>query len=163
MNVTLAMQDVLATIQRNQQQIDLLTANNTQLVQFLLSQGMVQNMAEMSGFNAAASGAAADSPAVVPLLPAPAQRRGRPRVEESAAEAAAQPATTGQGNLLIAFARQCGGKLKLADFRAAHRGKTPGISNSFFETTMYSKVSSLTQAGLLTKIGLGEYRLNDKR
>ena len=51
MKVTMGMQEILATIQRNQQQIDLLTANNTQLVHFLLSQGMIQNLSELPGFN----------------------------------------------------------------------------------------------------------------
>ena len=51
MKVTMNMQEILATIQRNQQQIDLLTANNTQLVHFLLSQGMIQNLSELPGFN----------------------------------------------------------------------------------------------------------------
>ena len=46
MNVTMPMQDILATIQRNQAQIDLLTANNSQLTSFLLQQGLIQNLAE---------------------------------------------------------------------------------------------------------------------
>ena len=81
MTVTMSMQEILATIQRNQQQIDLLTANNTQLVHFLLSQGMIQNLSELPGLNGHAllGGMATlhGPPIAPPLLPAPTQPSAR--------------------------------------------------------------------------------------
>jgi hypothetical protein len=62
---------------------------------------------------------------------------------------------------LIAWAKQAGGRLNLAQFRAANEGRTSGIKHSFYTTTMYTKVGKLTEQGVFTKIGPGEYRLND--
>jgi hypothetical protein len=181
MTVTMSMQEILATIQRNQQQIDLLTANNTQLVHFLLSQGMIQNLSELPELNGHAlpgGMATLHGPSIAaPLLPAPTEpsaRKARKPVTRKAAkrrdvghQAAAATSNAGRGHLqaelLIAWARQAGGTLKLAQFRAANEGKTRGIKNSFYTTTMYTKVGKLTEQGVFTKIGPGEYRLNDGR
>ena len=66
-----------------------------------------------------------------------------------------------QAEILIAWAKQAGGRLNLAQFRAANEGRTRGIKHSFYTTTMYTKVGKLTEQGVFTKIGPGEYRLND--
>jgi hypothetical protein len=47
MKVDIDLQEILSTIQRNQQQIDLLTANNTQLVNYLLHTGATQALQSM--------------------------------------------------------------------------------------------------------------------
>jgi len=177
MKVTMGMQEILATIQRNQQQIDLLTANNMQLVHFLLSQGMIQNFSELPGFNGngLAGGMAAIQvpPIPPPLLQAPPKsaarhaRKGSVRKATKRREASSTPApvntNAGRGQLqaevLIAWAKQAGGRLNLAQFRAANEGRTRGIKHSFYATTMYSKVGKLTEQGVFTKIGPGEYRL----
>ena len=95
MKVTMSMQEILATIQRNQQQIDLLTANNTQLVHFLLSQGMIQNLSELPGFdgNGFTGGMAAfHGPAIPPpLLQAPPKSAGPPRSKGISPEARKPP------------------------------------------------------------------------
>ena len=181
MKVTMNMQEILATIQRNQQQIDLLTANNTQLVHFLLSQGMIQNLSELPGFNGngfTGGTAAFHGPAIPPpLLQAPPKppahhaRKGAARKPASRRQATATPtpptSNAGRGQLqsevLIAWAKQAGGRLNLAQFRAANEGRTRGIKHSFYTTTMYTKVGKLTEQGVFTKIGPGEYRLNDSR
>ena len=49
MNITMDLQGVLALMQRNQQQIDLLTANQTELTNYLLRMGMAQNVAVLNG------------------------------------------------------------------------------------------------------------------
>jgi hypothetical protein len=176
MKITMSMQEILATIQRNQQQIDLLTTNNTQLVHFLLSQGMIQNLSELPGFNGngfTAGIAAIHEPP--PLLQAPPKpptrhaRKGSVRKATKRREAISMraPANTnaGRGQLqaevLIAWAKQAGGRLNLAQFRAANEGRTRGIKHSFYTTTMYTKVGKLTEQGVFTKIGPGEYRLKD--
>jgi len=179
MKITMGMQEILATIQRNQQQIDLLTANNTQLVHFLLSQGMIQNLDELPGFNGngfAGGMAAIQVPAIPPPLlqspPKPPTRHARKGSVRKAtkrreANSTRAPANTnaGRGQLqaevLIAWAKQAGGRLNLAQFRAANEGRTRGIKHSFYTTTMYTKVGKLTEQGVFTKIGPGEYRLND--
>jgi hypothetical protein len=68
-----------------------------------------------------------------------------------------------QADLLVAWAKQAGGTLNLSQFRAANEGKARGIKHSFYTTTMYTKVGKLTEQGVFTKIGPGEYRLNDSR
>ena len=82
-------------------------------------------------------------------------------------QAAAATSNVGRGQLqaelLIAWAKQAGGTLKLAHFRAANEGKTRGIKHSFYTTTMYTKVGKLTEQGVFSKIGPGEYRLNDSK
>jgi hypothetical protein len=178
MKITMGMQEILATIQRNQQQIDLLTTNNTQLIHFLLSQGMIQNLSELPGFNGngfTAGIAAIQGPVIPPLLQAPPKppvhhaRRGSTRKPTNHREASPTRAPTtsnaGRGQLqaevLIAWAKQAGGRLNLAQFRAANEGRTRGIKHSFYTTTMYTKVGKLTEQGVFTKIGPGEYRLND--
>lgn len=181
MKVTMNMQETLATIQRNQQQIDLLTANNTQLVHFLLSQGMIQNLSDLPGFNGngfTGGMAAFHGPAIPPpLLQAPPNpsahhaRKGSARKSPNRREANTTrvPATSNAGRgqfqaeLLIAWAKQAGGTLNLSQFRAANEGRTRGIKHSFYTTTMYTKVGKLTEQGVFTKIGPGEYRLNDGR
>jgi hypothetical protein len=178
MKITMGMQETLATIQRNQQQIDLLTANNTQLVHFLLSQGMIQNLNELPGFGGngfTGEMAAIHEPVVPPpLLQAPPEppahqaRKGSARKPPKRREAHATraPATSNAGRgllqaeLLIAWAKQAGGRLNLAQFRAANEGRTRGIKHSFYTTTMYTKVGKLTEQGVFSKIGPGEYRLN---
>jgi len=140
MKVTMNMQETLATIQRNQQQIDLLTANNTQLVHFLLSQGMIQNLSELPGFNGngfTGGMAAFHGPAIPPPLlqappnpPAHHARKGSARKQAKRREANATPtpptSNAGRGQLqaeiLIAWAKQAGGRLNLAQFRAAMKG-----------------------------------------
>lgn len=173
MMVTMTMQEILATIERNQQQIDLLTANNTQLVHFLLSQGMIQSLSELPGLSGHTTRgmAVVQAPgAVLPLLAAPTKlpgRSGRKRIAKPSGAADTQRPTSNvgrgklQSDLLVAWARRAGGTLKLAEFRAAQEGKVPGIKESFYSTTMYTKVGKLTQQGIFTKIGPGEYRLND--
>ncbi len=181
MTVTMSMQEILATIQRNQQQIDLLTANNTQLVHFLLSQGMIQNLSELPGLNGhgliggmATPHAPGISPTLLPSPTEPSARKARKvasrkpsrRVEAGAQEVAAT-SNVGRGklqaDLLVAWAKQAGGTLNLSQFRAANEGKARGIKRSFYTTTMYTKVGKLTEQGVFTKIGPGEYRLNDSR
>jgi hypothetical protein len=175
------MQEILATIQRNQQQIDLLTANNTQLVHFLLSQGMIQNLSELPGLNGhglVGGVASLHGPGISPpLLPSPTTpsvrkarkvptRKPTKRVD-AGARAASATSNAGRGqlqaNLLISWARKAGGTLKLSQFRAANEGKARGIKGSFYTTTMYTKVGKLAEQGVFTKIGPGEYRLNDSR
>jgi hypothetical protein len=175
------MQEILATIQRNQQQIDLLTANNTQLVHFLLSQGMIQNLSELPGLNGHAllgGMATLHGPAIAqPLLPSPTKpsaRHARKLVtrkptKRRGTDVRVPVATSNAGRgqlqaeLLIAWAKQAGGRLNLAQFRTANEGKTRGIKHSFYTTTMYTKVGKLTEQGVFIKIGPGEYRLNDGR
>ena len=98
MKITMGMQETLATIQRNQQQIDLLTANNTQVVHFLLSQGMIQNLSELPGFNGngfTAGMAAFHGPAIPPpLLQAP----PKPPAHHARKGAARKPASRRQAN-----------------------------------------------------------------
>lgn len=181
MTVTMNMQEILATIQRNQQQIDLLTANNTQLVHFLLSQGMIQNLSELPGLNGhglvggmATQQGPGISPPLLPSPTAPSTRKARKvamrkptrHVEGSVQETTAT-SNAGRGklqaDLLIAWAKQAGGTLILSQFRAANEGKARGVKSSFYTTTMYTKVGKLTEQGVFTKIGPGEYRLNDSR
>ena len=179
MKITMGMQEILATIQRNQQQIDLLTTNNTQLVHFLLSQGMIQNLSELPGFNGNGPGGGMAATHVSamppPLLQAPPKppshqtRKGSVRKATKRREASSTraPANTNadrgqlQAEVLIAWAKQAGRRLNLAQFRAANEGRTRGIKHSFYTTTMYTKVGKLTEQGVFTKIGPGEYRLND--
>lgn len=175
MNISMPMQEILATIERNQQQIDLLTANNTQLVHFLLSQGMIQNLSQLPGFNGhgVANGVSAHhTPSTFPPLLAapqpPPKRRGRkPAAERMAAMFTPQNGSKAergrtQSEMLISWARQAGGRLNLAEFRAANEGKVPGLTDSFFSTTIYTKTSKLTREGVFRKVGPGEYRLNDQ-
>lgn len=79
MNIDIELQEILATIDRNQRQIDLLVANNTQLTRMLLMQGMQANHRHVN------VQPAPPRPAPVASLPAPQAappnepaRRGRP-------------------------------------------------------------------------------------
>src|ERR1035437_8806346 len=112
-----------------------------------------------------------------PLLQAPPNpsahhaRKGSARKSPNRREANTTrvPATSNAGRgqfqaeLLIAWAKQAGGTLNLSQFRAANEGRTRVIKHSFYTTTMYTKVGKLTEQGVFTKIGPGEYRLNDGR
>lgn len=50
MNVSQELTSILNQIQRNQQQIDLLSSNNNHLVSFLIQTGMVENLKTIPGF-----------------------------------------------------------------------------------------------------------------
>jgi hypothetical protein len=183
MKVTMPMQDILATIQRNQSQIDLLTANNTQLTTFLLHQGFVQNLADLRGVtngHGAPALATSNGHGVAPPLalaapvapeaaPTTRKTRGRPPgAKGERKEPTAPPDSNAargrlQTDLMISWARRHGGVLNLSDFRAAKEGKAPGITDSFFTTTMYTKAGRLVEAGVLAKEGPGYYRLADAR
>jgi hypothetical protein len=181
MKVTMPMQDILATIQRNQQQIDLLTVNNTQLTNFLLQQGFIQDLADLPGFtngHGAPVLAVHNGPGVAPQLalaapvaseaaPTTRKRRGRPPGAKGARKEPTVPPDSNiargrlQADLMISWARRHGSVLCLSDFRAAKKGKAPGIADSFFTTTMYTKAARLAEAGVLAKEGPGYYRLAD--
>ena len=64
-----------------------------------------------------------------------------------------------QADLIVSWARRHRGVLNLSDFRAAKEGKAPGVADSFFTTTMYTKAAGLVKEGVLIKEGPGDYRL----
>jgi hypothetical protein len=179
MTVTTSMQDILATIQRNQRQIDLLTANSTQLTNFLLQQGLIQNLVDIAGLTGGhgmpeiharkgqglAPPVALASPVVSKTAPTTRKARGRrPGANVARKEATVPPDSNVargrlQTDLMISWARRHRGVLNLSDFRAAREGKAPGVPDSFFTTTMYTKAKQLLEEGALAKEGPGHYRL----
>jgi len=167
MNVSMTMQEILATIQRNQEQIDLLTANNTELSNYLMEHGMAQNMASLVADRGAhvALPARAQVNSHLLALPAPAappaprgakKRRGRPR--KALVSRSDMEWGRGQAELLISWACENEGILELSAFREASEGM-PGVSPSFFKTTMYAKAGKLVDEGLLRRKSPGVYRL----
>ncbi len=177
MKVDMAMQDILATIQRNQQQIDLLTANNTQLTSYLLQQGLIQHLSQIPGFrnggapvapavNRHTNGATRAIAAPSPPVSAPAatgKRRGRPPKEPPAT--ATKPASNVERGryhreAMLAWARAHGGVLNLAEFRATNKGRMK-CSPTFWVTTMYSCATKMVRENLLAHEGPGLYRLKE--
>lgn len=79
MNVGRDLMDILETVRRNQEQIDLLTANNTRLTSHLLQTGLIQNLGGLSAIQQILNGAT-----VLDGL-APKKRLGRPPLKALAA------------------------------------------------------------------------------
>jgi hypothetical protein len=77
MNVGRDLLDVLEMIRRNQEQVDLLVANNTRLTAHLIQTGLIQNLGGLAAFQQLLQNGAATAPHQVLQLPFP-KRKGRP-------------------------------------------------------------------------------------
>jgi hypothetical protein len=186
MNLGMNVMEKLALVQRNQQQIDLLTNNNNQLISSIVTESAMGNLLNIPGLppqignllRAAMNGqmpmpfpsnGAAPHPALLLGAGEEPKRRGRKPGSKNATTTAAavtrkpgtRPPTGFYDKLMIDFAQQRGGRFVIQDFRKAHEGKKKnGIPETFFHTTLYSKASRMTTDGVFKKVSDGVYELN---